>query len=215
MLIIFLPESNGASPQRGNDDLSAVLLSPSVFAHVTSAASVGSPVTFPSSSISASQHSAIALASSCSFSPKKSTTVILFCVSVPVLSEQMTCAQPRVSTAVRRRIIALRFDMLVTPMDKTTVTTAASPSGMAATASDTRYHEGVEHDLKAHSAGAQKLHGKYDDAYAENEPCEYFAQLRKLYLQGRLPVGSLRKSIGYLAHLVSMPVAQTIIAPRP
>ena len=79
----------------------------------------------------------MATASASSLSPKKSTTVILFWVSVPVLSEQIICAQPRVSTAVSRRIMAFRLDMLVTPMDSTTVTTAARPSGMAATARDT------------------------------------------------------------------------------
>ena len=66
-----------------------------------------------------------------------STTVILFCVSVPVLSEQITCVQPSVSTAVRRRITAFSRDIFVTPMESTTVTTVASPSGMAATARDT------------------------------------------------------------------------------
>ena len=34
-------------------------------------------------------------------------------------------------------MMALRLDMLVTPMDSTTVTTAAKPSGMAATARET------------------------------------------------------------------------------
>ena len=45
--------------------------------------------------------------------------------------------QPRVSTAVRRRMTALRWLILVTPMDSTTVTTVARPSGMAATARET------------------------------------------------------------------------------
>ena len=58
----------------------------------------------------------------------------MFCVSVPVLSEQIICVQPRVSTAVSLRIMALRFDILVTPMERTIVTTVASPSGIAATA---------------------------------------------------------------------------------
>ena len=34
-------------------------------------------------------------------------------------------------------MMALRFDIFVTPIDSTTVTTAARPSGIAATASDT------------------------------------------------------------------------------
>ena len=69
--------------------------------------------------------------------PVWSTTVILFWVRVPVLSEQMTWVQPKVSTAVRRRITAPRLLMLVTPIDSTTVTTVARPSGMAATARET------------------------------------------------------------------------------
>jgi len=34
-------------------------------------------------------------------------------------------------------MIALRFDIFVTPIERTTVTTAASPSGIAATARET------------------------------------------------------------------------------
>lgn len=60
-----------------------------------------------------------------------------FCVSVPVLSEQMTEAEPRVSTAGRRLMMAFFLTMRVTPMDSTIVTTAGSPSGMAETASET------------------------------------------------------------------------------
>ena len=50
------------------------------------------------------------------------------------MSEQIICVHPRVSTAVRRRITALRRDIFVTPMDSTSVTTVARPSGIAATA---------------------------------------------------------------------------------
>ena len=49
----------------------------------------------------------------------------------------MICVHPSVSTAVSFLIIALRFDMLVTPIESTIVTTVARPSGIAATASDT------------------------------------------------------------------------------
>ena len=49
----------------------------------------------------------------------------------------MICVHPKVSTAVSLRIIALFFDILVTPIDRRTVTTADNPSGIAATASDT------------------------------------------------------------------------------
>ena len=75
--------------------------------------------------------------SSFSSSATCSTTVILFWVRVPVLSEQIICVHPSVSTAVSLRMMALRFDMFVTPMESTMVTTAASPSGIAATARET------------------------------------------------------------------------------
>ena len=65
------------------------------------------------------------------------TTVILFCVRVPVLSEQMILVQPRVSTAVSFRMIAWFLLIRVTPMESSTVTTALNPSGIAATARET------------------------------------------------------------------------------
>ena len=46
----------------------------------------------------------------------------------------MTEAQPRVSTAGRRLMMALRLAIRPTPMASTMVTMAGSPSGMAATA---------------------------------------------------------------------------------
>ena len=58
-------------------------------------------------------------------------------VSVPVLSVQMTVAEPSVSTAASLRTIALRLAMRCMPSDSTTVVTAGSPSGTAATASET------------------------------------------------------------------------------
>ena len=107
-------------------------------ASLTSAHSVGSPTaSLVSGSSSASEQSAMAISSSFSSSPACSTTVILFCVRVPVLSEQIIWVHPRVSTAVSFRMIAFRLDMLVTPMESTIVTTAARPSGIAATARET------------------------------------------------------------------------------
>ena len=61
-------------------------------------------------------------------------TVILFCVSVPVLSEQIYVAAPSVSTAGSRLMTALLFAIFCTPSERTTVTTAGRPSGIAATA---------------------------------------------------------------------------------
>jgi hypothetical protein len=58
-------------------------------------------------------------------------------VSVPVLSEQITATEPRVSTAGRRRMIALRRAIRCTPTASAIVTTAGSPSGITATAMPT------------------------------------------------------------------------------
>ena len=136
MDIILRPESKGASAMRGLSCSRRGLGRPHWAAKDTRAASVGSPRTVPSGFCTASLHRAMA-AASCPASPVWSTTVILFWVRVPVLSEQITWVQPSVSTAVSRRITACRLLMLVTPMLSTTVTTVASPSGIAATASDT------------------------------------------------------------------------------
>ena len=63
--------------------------------------------------------------------------VISFRVSVPVLSEAMTEAEPRVSTECSSLTTALRLAMFWTPMARTTDRMAGSPSGTAATASET------------------------------------------------------------------------------
>ena len=134
--IIFLIESKGASPTRSYVFLSSPFGIPAFRASLTRAHSVGSPTASLSSS-SASQQRAIPFIRKVSSAEECSTTVILFCVSVPVLSEQIICVQPSVSTAVSFLIMAWFFDILVTPMESRIVTTAASPSGIAATARDT------------------------------------------------------------------------------
>jgi hypothetical protein len=55
----------------------------------------------------------------------------------PVLSEQMTETDPSDSTECNFLTIAFRLDILMTPRASVTVVTMGSPSGMAATASDT------------------------------------------------------------------------------
>ncbi|KNC30583.1 hypothetical protein FF38_11994 [Lucilia cuprina] len=64
-------------------------------------------------------------------------TVISFLVNVPVLSEQITLTQPKVSTVGSFLTIALRLAMRITPKAKVTVTTMGKPSGIAATARET------------------------------------------------------------------------------
>ena len=63
-----------------------------------------------------------------------SVTSILFCVSVPVLSEQTTFTHPSVSTIGSFFTITRFFAILITPNASVTVTTMGRPSGIAATA---------------------------------------------------------------------------------
>ena len=63
-----------------------------------------------------------------------SVTSIQFCVSVPVLSEQTTLTQPRVSTVGKCLTITFLLAIRMTPRANVTVTTIGRPSGMAATA---------------------------------------------------------------------------------
>ena len=63
--------------------------------------------------------------------------VMRFWVRVPVLSEHMTEALPRVSTAGSLRISAFFLTMRWTPIDNIMVTIAGRPSGIAETASET------------------------------------------------------------------------------
>ena len=61
-------------------------------------------------------------------------TIISISVSVPVLSEQIRATEPSVSTAGRRRTIALRLAMRCTPMASVMVMRAGRPSGIIETA---------------------------------------------------------------------------------
>ena len=64
------------------------------------------------------------------------TTLMRFSVRVPVLSEQMTVAPPRVSTAGRRRTSASCLAMRCTPSAMTMVAVAGRLSGITEMASE-------------------------------------------------------------------------------
>ena len=62
-----------------------------------------------------------------------SVAIMRFCVNVPVLSQQITVVQPRVSTDGRFFTSAWRLAMRWTPMASDKVTVGSSPSGTLAT----------------------------------------------------------------------------------
>ena len=63
-------------------------------------------------------------------------TVILFCVNVPVLSEQIIDILPKLSTECNFRIIAFSSASFLVPKARTIVTIELRASGIAATARD-------------------------------------------------------------------------------
>ena len=91
-------------------------------------------VSFPYLDASASTE--VAIPSSKSLPTATCVTVILFNVSVPVLSQQTTVALPSVSTAGRLLTSAFFFAMRCTPSAMTMVDVAGSPSGMIEIASE-------------------------------------------------------------------------------
>ena len=124
VVINFLSESNGTSSIRGILSYTSGSKS-NLKAISTNAVSVGSPVNVPSPAIFVSLHNILAYTSFLTSSvlsifiySSKSlvspfinifSTVILFCVNVPVLSEQITVALPKVSTAGNFLTIAFFF----------------------------------------------------------------------------------------------------------
>ena len=149
VVINFLDESNGISFNLSI--LNILSISISKFIPIsTNAVSVGSPANSLLAPTFVSLHN-IALYIKLSKSDFDSTnlifsisisllstyifwTVILFWVNVPVLSEHITDALPKVSTAGNLFTIAFFLTILCTPIAKTIVDTAANPSGIAATA---------------------------------------------------------------------------------
>lgn len=64
---------------------------------------------------------------------------------LPVLSEHITETDPSDSTECNFFTMALRFDMRMTPRARVTVVTIGNPSGIAATARETRF-ENIEQE---------------------------------------------------------------------
>ena len=128
-------------------------------------------------------------------------TVISFFVSVPVLSEAMTLAEPSVSTAARCRTIAFRRAMRCTPIESTAVTTAGSPSGTAATASATPEDQHVEDRGQPADVLDDDDRRDHDDGDDDDDEAEELAGAIELPLQRRGFVARLLQQSGDATHL--------------
>ncbi len=215
--------SNGSSATRGDSASSADLSRPASAANAASAVSVGSPNQRPSSPSTASLHKAAArrvsrCTGSASGSPGRharpsactSSACMRFCVSVPVLSEQMVLTEPSVSTDGSRRTSAFCPTMRRAPSASSTVTTAGSDSGMAATARLTA--------VRIMSTG---------DSPRSTPITKISAQIASTTRASRLPKAARRFCSGVLRSTarssrpatlpssVAMPVATTRPVPRP
>ena len=137
-------------------------------------------------------------------------------VSVPVLSEQMTEAEPSVSTDDSFLTIALRFAIRCTPIASTTDRIAGSPSGTAATASDTpssrtRDDIGGAADVGDQQDGPHHHDGDDDDRDAQHAPDACRLPSAAASAPPRWPRASRRST----PISVSMPVAVTTARPVP
>ena len=143
------------------------------------------------------------------------TTVISFCVSVPVLSEQITVAQPSVSTAGSLRMSAWCLIMRCMPRARQIVTTAGSPSGTAAIARLTAVmnrltmslllglqvgQEAVLERVRQVRVAEQAV-DEHDGADGQAGRAEHLAQLGQLALQRRFLVLERLEHLGDQADL--------------
>ena len=126
------------------------------------------------------------------------TTVILFCVRVPVLSEQMICVQPRVSTAEsfgsHGRLAGHGDDG----------DDGREALGDGGDGERDGHHEGVEHerDVREERAAVLDEAGEEDDdGDAHDQERQDLGELGELLLERRLLVGGLREGVSDLAHL--------------
>jgi hypothetical protein len=127
-------------------------------------------------------------------------TVISLRVRVPVLSEQITVAQPRVSTAESLRTTAPRWAMRCIPSARVIDVIAGSPSGIAATATLTAVSSSTCHCDEAPREADDEERGA--DAHAQPE--DHRAEIVEALFEGR----ALLLDVGeQLAHAADLGVA--------
>ena len=143
--------------------------------------------------------------------PHAFTTRILFCVSVPVLSEQITVHPPSVSTDLSFLMTTFFLLILCTPIAIIMVTTAGSPSGMAATAIATE----VMKFLSIPSLRTKSPTMKISAVTASTKPDMNLPSLFRLFSSG-VPVALVSFSIAAILPIsVPMPTAVTTAVALP
>ena len=214
-------ESKASSFVRGNSFSSSSLRIPNRADRSSRASSVGSPMRSPPSS-TPSLHRVIPFKNSlCSSFPrsffpssfwlvKQLSTVILFWVRVPVLSEQTTLTAPSVSTEGSFLTMVCTFTILVTLNARQIVTTAGSPSGTAATARDMAVISISIRFLFCTSAMTKRAAQRSRDRMLSSFPSS-----PSLFCSGVSSswLSLMREAIFPIS--VSIPVAVTIPSPRP
>ena len=142
-------------------------------------------------------------------------TVISFLVKVPVLSEAITVADPRVSTAARWRTMAFFRAMRCTPMDSTAVTTAGRPSGTAATASATPRMSTSKSAGSPRMSSTRRMVPIMTTAMTTTTSPRRLPTRSSSFCSGVLSCGVAFRAPAISPIWVCMPVATTAALPRP
>ena len=111
--------------------------------------------------------------------------------------------------------MALRLDMLVTPILSTTVTTAARPSGMAATARDTAIIKECITTSRVNSPARRSCTPKISTQITSTSLVRMPESWVSLICKGVWPSWALASASAILPISVSMPVWVTTMRPRP
>ena len=131
-------------------------------------------------------------------------------VRVPVLSEQITVVQPSVSTAVMRLTMARCCAMAYMPSASVTVSTAGSPSGVAATASASEVSSICAHGSPRHRPSAKMIVTTM--AAISTSLC---ASPSICFCSGVAPVSACANMVASRPISVCMPVPVTSSSARP
>ena len=129
---------------------------------------------------------------------------------MPVLSEQITVTDPRVSTLGNRRTSALRAAILCTPIASTSVTTAGNPSGTAATARLT-----ARSNTSNTSPPRHRSNRKMTPTITRHTPMRSRPSSASRRCNGVISGSDRSKRIAIRPSSVVIPVDTTIATPRP